>query len=1009
MGRPLSQPSPYPPRAPGFSLWRVTTCTSCGHQNSERANFCEECGAPLAPLSASGEQRKTVTVLFCDLVGSTELGESTDPETVRVLLANYFERMKGIVESHGGSVEKFIGDAVMAVFGVPRVHEDDALRACRAAVEMREAFPDLGVQGSLGVNTGEVVTGTEERLATGDAVNVAARLEQAAGSGEILIGEPTFRIVRGGVEVDAVEPLELKGKAERVPAYRLRSVLDVPERSHRLPFVGRQNELELVRQAWARARDEKRCELVTIIGDAGIGKSRLLREALAGIDARLVRGRCLPYGAGITYWAVTEVLRQLDALPSDPVAAAALRSLVGEPTVATSAEEIAWAFRKLLLEQAPIICVFDDIHWGADTFLDLVEAAGLLSSGGPILLLCTSRPDLLTRRGEWPVPLRLEPLPADQVDVLIGDELPPEFRRRVAQAAGGNPLFLTEMLAMTAESGEVDVPPTLRALLEARLDQLARTERRVLERGAVEGEIFHRGAVQALDPEEAHVSPRLAALVRRELIRPTRTLLPGDDAFRFRHLLIRDTAYDALPKSVRAELHERFAHWLEERATELVELDEILGHHLEQACRYREQLRLPIAGELRKAARSRLTAAARRAALRTDHHAAASFFRRAAALTPANEIDLSLEVELSDSLFHAGEGEEALSRAAELAQRGAAQDDRVAELCGRIRQGWLQIQFDPEGATERLESTIEEALPLFGDAGDHVALYVAYEARAHAANTRARMDAKAEAHERAASHAALAGLPYKLLMARARSRLAGPMPVSELLAWIDEQEPGGAAEPMPEVRVEALGMLGRFEEARAILAEHRAAQAERGRSIDLAGTLGFESVLLELGAGDYAAAVRFGLEGCRLYEELGERSYLSGASALLGQAYYGLGELDEAETWADRSRELAASDDVLGQMLWRQVQAKVLARRGAGAEAERLAREALAVGELTDMLHFLALAYADLAEVLELEGKLEEAAEALEQALVRFEQKESLAQAARVRGRLDSLRATSAS
>src|SRR5436305_439659 len=406
-------------------------------------------------------QRKTVTVVFCDVTGSTALGESTDPEALRALLARYFERMKGIVESHGGSVEKFIGDAVMAVFGVPRVHEDDALRACRAAVEMREASPDLGVQGSVGVNTGEVVTGTEERLATGDAVNVAARLEQAAGSGEILIGEPTCRIVRGRVEVDPVEPPELEGTAERVP--------------------------------------------------------------------------------------------------DDP--------------------------------------------WGADTVLAPVEAAGLLSSRGPILRLCPRRPDLLTTRGEWPVPLRLEPLPADQVDVLIGDELPPEFRRRVAQAAGGNPLFLTEMLAMTAESGEVDVPPTLRALLETRLDQLARTERRVLERGAVEGEIFHRGAVQALDPEEAHVSPRLAALVRRELIRPTRTLLPGDDAFRFRHLLIRDTAYDALPKSVRAELHERFAHWLEERATELVELDEILGHHLEQACRYREQLPLPIAGELRKAAR----------------------------------------------------------------------------------------------------------------------------------------------------------------------------------------------------------------------------------------------------------------------------------------------------------------------------------------------------------------------------------------------------------------------
>ncbi len=201
----------------------MTTCTNCGHQNSERAKFCEECGAPLGAATGSREQRKTVTVLFCDLVGSTALGGSTDPEAVRVLLANYFGRMKEIVESHGGTVEKFIGDAVMAVFGVPRVHEDDALRACRASVEMRQALPELRVQARLGINTGEVVTGTEERLATGDAVNVAARLEQAAGSGEILIGEPTFRLVRDGVEAEAVEPLELKGKSERVPAYRLPS------------------------------------------------------------------------------------------------------------------------------------------------------------------------------------------------------------------------------------------------------------------------------------------------------------------------------------------------------------------------------------------------------------------------------------------------------------------------------------------------------------------------------------------------------------------------------------------------------------------------------------------------------------------------------------------------------------------------------------------------------------------------------------------------------------------
>jgi class 3 adenylate cyclase/tetratricopeptide (TPR) repeat protein len=983
----------------------VAACTTCGHRNSEHAKFCEECGAPLIPLAEAREQRKTVTVLFCDLVDSTELGESTDPEAVRVLLANYFERMKEIVESHGGTVEKFIGDAVMAVFGVPRVHEDDALRACRAAAEMRQALPELGVAARLGINTGEVVTGTEERLATGDAVNVAARLEQAAGSGEILIGDSTFRLVRDAVEADAVEELELKGKSEPVPAYRLRSVLDVQERSHRLPFVGRQRELEVIRDAWARAQAGERCELVTVVGDAGIGKSRLIREALAGIGVRLVRGRCLPYGEGITYWAVTEVLRQLDALPSDRAAAAALRSLLGETTVATSAEEIAWAFRKLLVEQAPLVCVFDDIHWGAETFLDLVEAAGLLSSGGPILLLCTSRPELLARRNEWPATLRLEPLPAHDVDDLIGRQLHPDFRRRVAQAAGGNPLFLTEMLAIAAEKGDVDVPPTLRALLETRLDQLQDSERRVLERGAVEGEIFHRGAVQALDPEQPHVSPRLAALVRRELVRPTRTLLPGDDAFRFRHLLIRDTAYDALPKATRAELHERFALWLEDRAAELVELDEILGHHLEQACRYREELSLPIDPALREAARNRLTEAARRAVLRRDHHAAVSFFRRAAALASADEIDLVLELELGDSLFHAGEGEEALRRAAELAERGAAHGDQVVELCGRIREARLQIQFEPEGATDRLETTIEAALPLFEAAADHVALYVAYEALGNVANTRARMDAMVEAMERAAIHAAHAGLPYELLSARAWGRLEGQTPVGELLEWIDENEARGGAELLPSVRARALAMLGRFEEGRAILLEERTARAERGRSIDLADSLGYDAVILELWAGNYPAAVRFGLEGCRLYEELGERSYLSGASALLGQAYYGVGELDEAERWAARSRELGASDDLLLQMLWRQVQAKVLARRGAAAEAEELAREAVAVAEQTDMLDFQAHTYADLAEVLELGGRAEEAAEAFEHALLRCEQKENLAVASRVRERLKGLRA----
>ena len=246
-------------------------------------------------------------MLFCDLVGSTALGEQTDPEALRALLGRYFERMSGIVESHGGTVEKFIGDAVLAVFGVPQVHEDDALRACRAAVEMRDALPGLGIQGRIGVNTGEVVTGTAERLVTGDAVNVAARFEQAAAPGEVLIGASTHELVQGAVDAEPVEPLVLKGKAEPVAAFRLLAAHAAPERRHDSLFVGRERELGLLSEAWERAVAEQRCELVTVVGDPGIGKSRLAAEALASIGARVVRGRCLPYGAGITYWPVVEV------------------------------------------------------------------------------------------------------------------------------------------------------------------------------------------------------------------------------------------------------------------------------------------------------------------------------------------------------------------------------------------------------------------------------------------------------------------------------------------------------------------------------------------------------------------------------------------------------------------------------------------------------------------------------------------------------------------------------
>jgi len=984
----------------------MLVCASCGHENSEDAKFCEECGFSFAAASAGAkEQRKTVTVLFCDLTGSTALGETLDPERLRALLARYFEWMKAIVERHGGSVEKFIGDAVMAVFGVPVLHEDDALRAVRSAVEMRDALPELGLQGRIGVMTGEVVTGTEERLATGDAVNVAARLEQAAQPGEVLVGRPTLALVGDAVEVEPVEPLELKGKAEPVPAYRLVRVREAPERLHRALFVGRERELATVREAWERVQAEQRCELVTVVGDAGVGKSRLGAELLASVEATVVRGRCLPYGEGITYWPVVEVLKQLDLLPADEAAAVAIGSLLGETEAATSAEEIAWAFRKTLEEAAaerPLVVVFDDIQWGEETFLDLIEHVALLSSGAAILLLCIARPELSERRSAWPVTLRLEPLGDEAVAELIPERIAGELREKITRAAGGNPLFVEEMVAMAGEAeGEVVVPPTLHALLAARLDQLETAERGVLERGAIEGEVFHRGAVQALAPEETTVTPRLVALVRKQLVRPDKTQLEGEDAFRFRHLLIRDVAYDALPKAVRAELHKLFASWLEEHGTALVELDEILGYHLEQACRYRAELGLPGDDELMSAARRRLTAGGHRAQLRGDYGSTVSLFERAAALMPEAEIDVALETDLADALFETGKGGDALRRADSLAERASAAGDRVGELCGRIKEGLFRIFLEPEGATERVAAILEEALPVFQAADDDLALYIAYEALGQVANIRAQLDAGLEAYERASAHARQAGLRPEFVAWRAAFRFFGTTPVSELLAWLDEQEARGGPNPiLRQYRGRALTMLGRFDEGRVLLAEARAELAERGGGIQLATTTGMNSVGVELLAGDPAAAAELGAEGCRLLDELGEQAQLSTAAGMLAQALYALDRLEEADDWAGRAAELGAIDDAFTQMLSRQVRAKVLARRGQHAEAERLAREAVAICDETDLLDAQGDVYADLAEVLSLVERPKEAAEALEQALQRYERKGNLVSAQRAQTRL---------
>ena len=967
----------------------MPACPSCGAENPEGARFCNACGSPLEATPAAREQRKTVTVLFCDVTGSTALGESTDPEALRALLARYFERMKGIVESHGGTVEKFIGDAVMAVFGVPQVHEDDALRACRAAVEMRDALPELGVQARIGVNTGEVVTGTEERLATGDAVNVAARLEQAAQAGEILIGEETLALVRDAVETEPVEPLVLKGKAEAVSAHRLRAVLRDLERAHATRFVGRATEIALLEAAWQRAGKEQGCQLVTIVGDAGVGKSRLVSEAVGSIPAPVVRGRCLSYGEGITYWPVVEVIKQLDALPSDETAANVIRSLLGTSEHLTNSDEIAWAFRKLLEERAPLVCVLDDLQWAEGTLFDLVEHVKLFSGGAHLLLVCMARPELSERRPEWEITVRLEPLPREDVDALIPDTIEDELRERIERAAGGNPLFVQEMVAMASETeGDVAVPPNLRALLAARLDQLETAERSVLERGAIEGEVFHRGSVQALSGN-GQVTPRLAALVRKALVRPDRTQVPGDDAFRFRHLLIRDAAYDALPKATRADLHEQFAYWLEKHGGQLVELDEILGYHLEQACRYRSELGAAENAVLKEQARGRLTAAARRAWLRGDVQAVVNLVERAIALVPEDEIDLKLELQLLDALFVCGRMGDATDWAQSLAQRGRAAGEPVPELCGELWELLVAIYVEPEGATERLEALADRAIPVFTADGNDLALFLAHYSHGQVAHMRADFDQELEDLEQAQVHARrlrLVQLELKLAPSAAAARLFGSTPIPDLLVWLDEQQARGLRHGgLRAHRAMALACLGRFEEAWTIYDELCAQFVERGAKVPLALALGHQGPDIALFQNDPAKAAELGEEGCRLLEELGERSWLSGAVAKLADSYFRLGRLDEAEATALRAADLGATDDAVTQLDSKLARAKVHARRGDLEDADRLLAEATALAQEVGMPYWpLDL---DAAEVHELAGRLPEAVQALDMGIAKLEKK----------------------
>jgi hypothetical protein len=865
-----------------------------------------------------------------------------------------------------------------------------------------------------------VVTGTEERLATGDAVNVAARLQQAAQPGETLLGETTLRLARDAVEVEPVEPLPLKGKREPVPAWRLVAVSTVAaDRRFDSPLVGRERELGALAEAWERARGEQGCELVTVVGTAGVGKSRLVAEFLAAADATVVRGRCLSYGEGITYWPVVEVLKQLEAqrsrLELDPVAADALDVLLGHDGT-SSTDEFAWAFRKLLeavAAEAPLVVVFDDIQWGEDVFLDLLEHLAFLSTGAPILLLCMARPELLDRRSGWGGVTRLQPLGPDEAEALMearigGRELGADVRERILRAAGGNPLFVEEMAAMvqTSGDGEVEVPPTLQALLAARLDQLGAPERSVLERGAVEGEVFHHGAVQALTRERSRLTTQLTALVRKELIRPDRPLFAGEDAFRFRHLLMRDAAYAGLPKAERAELHEQFADWLVQHGGELVELDELLGYHLEQAYRYLQELGQTDRHARALAARAgeRLKLAGSRAILRQDFRAGLNLHLRAADVLPDELRDGQFEIELGWARFNTGQDAEAvLSGLAEAAERAAAVGNRVAELGLRLDRAGYEIAVEPtERSAKRLRELAEEALTVFEAAEDEWGLAVACGSLLLAEEVQARSWAGvAAAAERVIAHARRADLHLLVNWGSnylVHAQYYGATPVEQCLRWLDEHAEVERRNVLP-YRDRLLAMLGRFDEAHRLLAGAAARVAELG-GVRLQTSLAvrrFDVAMLE---GEPARAEMAAREAC---ETARATDNFMLYCCNLAQALLELGRDDEAEQWLERGAT-APTEERLPRILWRQARGKMVARRGELREGERLAREAVALAEETDMLNAQADALIDLADVLTLAGQDPRAE--LERALALYERKGNLVMAERTRSRLAELTAS---
>jgi predicted ATPase/class 3 adenylate cyclase len=802
----------------------VATCPSCRKELPGEFPFCPFCGASLSeqPAPSLHEERKVVTVLFCDLVGFTAASEAADPEDVRSRVRPYHARLRQEIGRYSGTVEKFIGDAVMAVFGAPVAHEDDAERAVRAGLrildaiaELNEQDPTLSLQVRIGINTGEAVVALGARpeegegLVTGDVVNTASRLQGAAPVNGIAVSEQTYRQTERIFDYAGLEPVQVKGKAEPLSRYRpleprARFGSDVT-RTHATPLVGRELEKPLLIGTFERAAQQRSCQVVTIVGEPGVGKSRLCAELFAYIDERpgLTRwrqGRCLPYGEGIAFWALGEIVKaecgilesdspeeaeaKLErALPEDDPDFAWLKArlspLVGLPGEPAAQEESFTAWRRVLdswAEARETVLVFEDLHWADTALLSFLEHLADWSQEVPLLLLCTARPELYEQHPSWAAGLRnattinLAPLTDEETARLLSSlleraVLPAETQRSLIERAGGNPLYAEEFVRLLADRdllsgalGDVQLPDSVQALIAARLDTLSPERKSLLQDAAVLGKVFWAGAVAemgAREPREVELA--LHELSRKELVRAARSSsIEGEYEYGFWHVLVRDVCYAQIPRTARAARHRAAAAWIEHKAGARAEdLADVLAHHFLQALELARAARqTQDAAELEESALRYLSLAGERA-LALDVERAEQNLAQALELAPAGHPErASLLERWARAARQQGRLQEAKGALEEALALHRAQGETVA--AGRVLTALasvLQRLGDP-----RQEETLAEALALL-EAEPGRELVAAY---AQLATTRLVTAAHGEAiaaAERALALASEFGLP----------------------------------------------------------------------------------------------------------------------------------------------------------------------------------------------------------------------------------------------------------